>query len=414
MISAFSDSHALGTLTRNQVVAEAAGSQVSKDYLTISAAACRMDSNAEQTADYSSLSPWFKTFRETLLVRNIPGIKNIADNVSVSGITRGDILNLQSLLKHRLVVWSRQVEIRQKQLRTEFHSGICGYRSGALRNSASVKLSLMGSGTTDENKVSMLGSHKTRSQKALDDLREPTVMNSLAPSAEKRAIVPDVFISRSSHEIIYFDNNRLMDPLLTETERRVAVWTVDEVKTFLERYAIHPKNFKRIACHLPDKWESDCVDLYYRFKIALNLKRFTPGATDGRRKAASNPASQKILNQAAIDESVRLFKSNATFCGVIPDEASLQVARSRRDGAAGTEKDSMLFSTVEEEEERKYMIDCIQYISAHFKSMLPVFSLPAQTQTHNGDVLKVLQQHGSLDARMDRPGFPFAIPLGYE
>ena len=423
MIIGSPDAMVMDILSTNQCVAEFTGSQVSRDFLATSTPSTWVDSGAAPVSDFDSSSPWFKTFRESLLVRNIPGIRNIAEALpfSDSKITREDSANIAALLKYRLVVWNRQVEVRQKQLRSEFHSGICGCRAGALRNASSVKLSLMGSGSTDENKVSMLGSHKTRSQSALAELTEPASLSSSSSCSEKRATIPDIAESHNSREITFIDRNRLIDPLIAESERRVAVWTVEEVKTFLERYAIHPKNFKRIASHLPDKWESDCVELYYRFKIALNLKRFTPGATDGRRKTASNPGSQKILNQLAIDESVKLFKSNAAFYGMVPNGTIQQVSIGHRDLPAVTEKPAN--TTMDEEEERKYMIDCIQYISAHFKAMLPVFSLPAPSPMQNGEfsmqqVLLLTQNtsevHNSSEPRLNRPSFPFAIPLGYE
>jgi hypothetical protein len=411
----FGDGLSLSIISINKGVAAMSASQAHSDYVKACLPPEVKDSlpqyNQVDVGDISPI-PWFKTFRETLIVRSIPSVSTVAQSVKrySANISRVDLSNSQSLLKHRITIWRQQVEVRQKQLRNEFHSGICGCRATALRNASSVKLSLMGAGSTDENKVSMLGGHKTRLQSALADSAELATTALESSPSDKRATIPDLILSDRGNNIDYIDRNRIIDPVKTESQRRVATWTLEDIKTFLERYAIHPKNFKRIAAHFSDKWESDCVDLYYRMKIALNLKRFSYASStvESRRRSSVTSGGQKNLNQIVIDEALAMLRPVASFGGMIPDHNSVEYSRISRDDSIHIPAQS-----TDEDEDRKYMIDCIQYIFAHFKSMLPAVN----PNTPVADPLAVHPGHfpevQSSEA-VSRPGHPFAIPLGYQ
>jgi hypothetical protein len=276
-----------------------------------------------------------------------------------------------------------------------------------LCNPSSVKLSLMGAGSTEENKVSMLGGHKTRLQTALADSSESALLALEVSPTDRRATIPDLVLIDNASGIAYTDRNRVVDAVNTELNRRVATWTLEDIRIFLERYAIQPKNFKRIAAYLSDKWEGDCVDLYYRMKIALNLKRFSYSSSTIESRRRSNVAlgGQKNLNQLVIEEAIAMIKPLARFGGMIPDRTSLEFSRLSRDNSI-----QKLAQDTGEDEDRKYMIDSIQYIFAHFKSMLPTGS---PLLDHFTSQREQLLDTSPPDAFLRR-GHPFAIPLGYE
>ena len=65
-----------------------------------------------------------------------------------------------------------------------------------------------------------------------------------------------------------------LDPERTYKERKILerCWTEAEKKTFLTKFMLYPKNFRKIAVYLPDKTEADCINYYFNNKYKLNLK----------------------------------------------------------------------------------------------------------------------------------------------
>ncbi|UKJ89752.2 silencing mediator for retinoid and thyroid hormone receptor [Theileria orientalis] len=76
--------------------------------------------------------------------------------------------------------------------------------------------------------------------------------------------------------VVYDRKNLVSEEELLEDElnyRVSQVWSLSEVKTFIEKYLMYPKNFSKIAQFLENKKCGDCVEFYYRFKYRLKLKQ---------------------------------------------------------------------------------------------------------------------------------------------
>jgi hypothetical protein len=54
--------------------------------------------------------------------------------------------------------------------------------------------------------------------------------------------------------------------------RSINPWTREETYTFLDKFVLHPKNFKRIASFLEYKSLGDVIEFYYRNKLRFDLK----------------------------------------------------------------------------------------------------------------------------------------------
>ena len=76
------------------------------------------------------------------------------------------------------------------------------------------------------------------------------------------------------HEYVFYDMNRFVEDPVAEhlAYKRRLIWTDAEIKIFLERYAQHPREFKRIAASLPSKCVKDVIEFYDIHRIDLNLK----------------------------------------------------------------------------------------------------------------------------------------------
>ena len=74
---------------------------------------------------------------------------------------------------------------------------------------------------------------------------------------------------------LYFSNRPTMVPtqLFSHFTANTAIWSSAERKTFIELYLQNPKNFGRIAAHLPFKSCEQCVEFYYRHKKEYRLKQ---------------------------------------------------------------------------------------------------------------------------------------------
>jgi hypothetical protein len=84
----------------------------------------------------------------------------------------------------------------------------------------------------------------------------------------------------------FFDMNRFVpDPVKARSEYRMRIaWTQSEVKTFVERYTQHPKEFKRIAAAFPGTSVKDVIESYSIHQIDLNLKDVEVSARKRGRK----------------------------------------------------------------------------------------------------------------------------------
>lgn len=56
-----------------------------------------------------------------------------------------------------------------------------------------------------------------------------------------------------------------------ELHRKVAVWTLEQLRVFLEKFFVYRRDFERIAEFFPYKTPKDMVALYYGIKKHLGL-----------------------------------------------------------------------------------------------------------------------------------------------
>ncbi|KAF7458823.1 Myb family DNA-binding domain-containing protein [Cryptosporidium felis] len=74
-------------------------------------------------------------------------------------------------------------------------------------------------------------------------------------------------------EVSFINRNGLiLDPVDQERNRNT-IWTFSEIRLFVEKYLMYPKDFRRIASFMEHKAVKDCIDFYYKYKYALGLKR---------------------------------------------------------------------------------------------------------------------------------------------
>ena len=95
---------------------------------------------------------------------------------------------------------------------------------------------------------------------------------------------------------LYYDENSFVaDPVKEHEEyKKRLVWTASEKQIFLEKYAQHPREFKKIAAGLPAKTVKDVIEYYYINRIKLNLKAIeNMTRTKGRKKVITEGPSSK-------------------------------------------------------------------------------------------------------------------------
>ncbi|KAI0659715.1 hypothetical protein C8Q70DRAFT_980637 [Cubamyces menziesii] len=88
-------------------------------------------------------------------------------------------------------------------------------------------------------------------------------------SAKNAATIPDmVSVTKGRVDVVFDDTNHLVeDPhSFYALETGIDDWTDKEKAIFLEKYAMHPKQFGIIAEFLPNKTPAQCVTFYYLHK----------------------------------------------------------------------------------------------------------------------------------------------------
>ena len=84
-----------------------------------------------------------------------------------------------------------------------------------------------------------------------------------------------MFISDIEREstAFYSENGFVKDPVAEHDKfRNRLVWTTAEIQIFLERYLLHPRDFKKIAAYLPSKSIKDVIEFYYLHRNDMHLK----------------------------------------------------------------------------------------------------------------------------------------------
>ena len=256
---------------------------------------------------------WFSNFRETLIVSKIANIQYLADFVRESSrlAPDEDSQMFAALLARRSLVWDAQAQLRKANLVRQFPSGISSLRAVVFGDPIAIKHCVCDRDENETVSSSMLGPRRTRYQGSYSSVRlnddggeTPVAFETLS----KRSQIPDL---RCHSNTIYFcDTNRKVNPEIELGRERVNLWTLDEVRIFLERFIMYYKNFKRISAHLCEKSDRDVADFYYRFKISLGLKVLY----NELRKKSSNTST-------LITIALQSFREISSINGLIPQDS---------------------------------------------------------------------------------------------
>ncbi|KAG6873092.1 hypothetical protein C0995_003138 [Termitomyces sp. Mi166 len=88
-------------------------------------------------------------------------------------------------------------------------------------------------------------------------------------SLRNLATIPNMIsVTHGKVDYTYDDTNHRVENPAEYYGPRTGIddWTEEEKKTFLDKFATHPKQFGMIADHLPNKTAAQCVDYYYLHK----------------------------------------------------------------------------------------------------------------------------------------------------
>ena len=93
----------------------------------------------------------------------------------------------------------------------------------------------------------------------------------------------------------YNMNGFVEDPVRAHIEyKKRLVWTETEKQIFLDKYRLHPREFRKIAAGLPQKSVKDVIEYYYVHRIDLNLKGIEQQSKKrGRKKVITEGAVRK-------------------------------------------------------------------------------------------------------------------------
>ncbi|KAK6590266.1 large with 2 MYB domains plus low complexity GA repeat and Q repeat at the C-terminus [Cryptosporidium xiaoi] len=83
-----------------------------------------------------------------------------------------------------------------------------------------------------------------------------------------------ILFSGSLNPIVFTNNNNKMLNVIEESDRNLnTIWSHSEIRLFIEKYLMYPKDFRRISSFMEHKSIKDCIDFYYKYKYSLGLKR---------------------------------------------------------------------------------------------------------------------------------------------
>jgi hypothetical protein len=90
---------------------------------------------------------------------------------------------------------------------------------------------------------------------------------------KSRARLPRMISSKEPGPVFLSRNGFVADSKAEELRyQHVNPWTAEENEIFQSRYVKNPKQFRKIATHLPNKTTNDCVAYYYYSKMKVNYK----------------------------------------------------------------------------------------------------------------------------------------------
>ncbi|KJP87669.1 hypothetical protein AK88_02697 [Plasmodium fragile] len=84
------------------------------------------------------------------------------------------------------------------------------------------------------------------------------------------------------------------------------IWDKQEIKTYLEKYFLYPKNFEKISQYLEFKSTKQCVDFYYMTKNFFNFKNFllTISLSRVKRNKKQRPVGNDMTKKNSKEEIV--------------------------------------------------------------------------------------------------------------
>ncbi|XP_024380079.1 uncharacterized protein [Physcomitrium patens] len=166
--------------------------------------------------------------------------------------------------------------------------------------------------------------------KAMKKLMKEPRVEALRPVLKMPAMILDEK-ERASRRFV--SRNALVeDPVTVEMERKTLnPWTEVEKKIFVEKFALHYKNFKEIASHLQYKTTADCIEYYYRNQKSESFSKskegghskslgdrtkpstfLTPTAVAIKRNLKANCATVEALNVATMNMKVSQLSSQVS------------------------------------------------------------------------------------------------------
>jgi hypothetical protein len=269
-----------------------------------------------------------KCFREEILAGSIPGVQEIASSIVPSrSIPETQIFH--SYYKERLRVFSEKSVKRRTHLNAKLPFGISGLRAQTVSSPQSVRLT-------------MLSMHSQSS--GIRDMHGKIDSSVHFFNSDRHAKLP--FLIYIPIEVEYSSENQLVRDL-AETVIPEAVWTVEEISVFLEKFALYPKEFSKISCFLPEKQTKDCIDFYYRRKYSLGLKNMSYRETKRRQNQELSLGRTQIISE--IIQTISLY---SCYNGTVP-------AKIFSGNRFNHPRKKETFFESDEEECRKYMIECL-------------------------------------------------------
>eukprot|EP00124_Ichthyophonus_hoferi_P001929 Ihof_evm2s116 gene=Ihof_evmTU2s116 len=156
------------------------------------------------------------------------------------------------------------------------------------------------------------------------------------------AVIPGMILDRQVREKCrYIDTNGLLTdlPAVAAEHKSLIYWDHQEKQIFLDKYLQHPKNFTRIAVHLPGKTTNDCVAYYYASKHTRKYKALVQQNMVNKRRrltsdqvadfdAVKTPVNQRTDMPAANAKTQprsKAHKANQTESEGVKETASWQV-----------------------------------------------------------------------------------------
>ena len=254
----------------------------------------------------SKVIPWYDEFVESFKAKSLPSFSRVTKLARISFIKLKILYWRLASLYYSMYAYnwlpvtaSRRLEI----LRFNFPRGILGFRALMNPDDPRIVRSLVMKEADNKRLGSRRHLQTFTVASSIEEKEKDELVDEFMAPINPHATVPDLTQTWQLGEIfprVHFeDTNRVvnnMPQIERESMNSMAVWSLVEVRVFLEKLAIHGKNFKRIASSIVDKSERDCVEFYYRFKIHLNMKAIISAGSVSRQDRRMGAARAGELN----------------------------------------------------------------------------------------------------------------------